>query len=103
MIGITKAFCPSPPKDDVVTVDRTETPAGYRAWLAELKTRIREARLRASLAVNAELIALYWRIGRDILERQQRDPWGAKVIECLALDLRAEFPSMRGFSRANLL
>ena len=86
-----------------MTVDRTDTPAGYSAWLAELKTRIREARLRASLAVNAELIGLYWRIGRDIVERQERDGWGAKVVDRLAGDLRAEFPGTRGFSRANLL
>jgi hypothetical protein len=51
-----------------VTLERTDTPAGYNAWLAELKNRIREARLRASLAV--ELIGLYWRIGRDVLYRQ---------------------------------
>jgi predicted nuclease of restriction endonuclease-like (RecB) superfamily len=68
-----------------------------------LKTRIREARLRASLAVNAELIGRYWQTGRDILERQGRDGWGARVVDRLAVDLRAEFPGMRGFSRANLL
>ena len=86
-----------------MTTDRTDAPAGYGAWLADLKARIRKARLRASLAVNAELIALYWRIGLDILERQQRDGWGTKVVDRLAADLRAEFPGMRGFSRANLL
>jgi predicted nuclease of restriction endonuclease-like (RecB) superfamily len=86
-----------------VTVDRTDMPAGYPAWLAAVKTRIQEARVRASLAVNAELIGLYWRIGQDILERQDRDGWGARVVNRLAVDLRAEFPGMRGFSRANLL
>lgn len=80
-----------------------DLPAGYAEWLAELKARIREARVRASLAVNAELIALYWRIGRDILERQARQGWGAKVVERLAADLRSAFPEMRGLSRANLL
>jgi len=86
-----------------VTLEPTDTPAGYNAWLGELKTRILEARLRASLSVNVELIGLYWRIGRDILERQERDGWGARVVGRLAADLRAEFPGMRGFSRANLL
>ena len=90
-------------QDDAVTLERTVAPAGYNAWLAELKNRIREARLRASLAVNAELIGLYWRIGRDILERQERDGWGARVVERLAVDLLAAFPQMKGFSRANLL
>ena len=77
-------------------------PAGYAACLASLKTRIRETRLRAALAVNSELIGLYWRIGQDIVERQARDGWGSKVVERLAADLRAEFPASRGFSSANL-
>ena len=78
-------------------------PAGYGNWLAGIKNQIRDARLRTALAVNSELIELYWRIGREILERQERDGWGAKVVERLAIDLRAEFPESRGFSRANLL
>lgn len=78
-------------------------PAGYGEWLSELKTQIRETRLRASLAVNAELIGLYWRIGRDILKRQERHGWGARVVDRLASDLRTEFPEMKGYSRANLL
>ncbi len=77
-------------------------PTGYPAWLAGLKTRIREARLRAALAVNGELIGLYWRIGRDILERQAEQGWGSKIVDRLAADLRAEFPDARGFSSANL-
>ena len=61
------------------------------------------ARLRARLAVNAELVGLYWRLGRLILERQQADGWGSKVIERLSADLRAEFPDMKDLSRRNLL
>jgi predicted nuclease of restriction endonuclease-like (RecB) superfamily len=80
-----------------------DLPAGYAEWLAGLKVSIRETRLRASLSVNVELIGLYWRIGRDILERQEQHGWGAKVVERLAVDLRAEFRGMQGFSRANLL
>jgi len=48
--------------------------------------------LRASIAVNRELVLLYWQIGRDILDRQQRENWGAKVIDRLAADLKREFP-----------
>jgi predicted nuclease of restriction endonuclease-like (RecB) superfamily len=77
-------------------------PAGYPAWLAELKARIRGTRLRTALAVNGELIGLYWQIGRDILQRQAQDGWGSKVVDRLATDLRAEFPDARGFSSANL-
>ncbi|MDP2795196.1 MAG: PDDEXK nuclease domain-containing protein [Sulfurisoma sp.] len=53
--------------------------------------------------MNRELVLLYWQIGRDILERQARQGWGAKVIERLAHDLRTAFPDMKGFSRANLM
>jgi len=81
----------------------TPPPAGYLDWLAELKTRIHTAQQRAALAVNRELVGLYWQIGRDILERQAQQGWGAKVIERLAHDLRAAFPDMKGFSRANLM
>lgn len=89
--------------DDVSKpVKLTEAPAGYADWLGELKTRIKSARLRASLAVNHELIALYWQIGRDILARQAEQGWGAKVITRLSDDLRAAFPEMKGFSRSNL-
>ena len=80
-----------------------ETPSGYADWLAELKTRIHIAQQRAALAVNRELVLLYWQIGRDILERQAKQGWGAKVIERLAHDLRTDFPDMKGFSRANLM
>jgi predicted nuclease of restriction endonuclease-like (RecB) superfamily len=77
-------------------------PAGYAAWLADLKARIRETRLRAAFAVNSELISLYWQIGRDIRDRQATHGWGAKVVDRLAADLRTEFPDSHGFSSANL-
>src|SRR5580704_18059886 len=78
-------------------------PADYEEFLRDLKARIHAAQVRAAVAVNRELIILYWRIGRDILERQDRAGWGAKIIERLAADLHIEFPDMKGFSRTNLL
>jgi len=75
---------------------------GYTDWLGDLKSRIQTARMRAALAVNSELVRLYWEIGRDILARQKQQGWGAKVIERLANDLRHEFPDMKGFSASNL-
>ena len=77
-------------------------PSDYLQGLMSLKTEIRQARLKASLSVNRELIILYWKIGNDILTRQDQAGWGAKVIEQLAKDLRAEFPDMTGFSSRNL-
>ena len=77
-------------------------PAGYGELLAELKQRIQNAQLRASLAVNRELVLLYWQIGREILTRQERERWGAKVVDRLAADLKSAFPEMKGFSPRNL-
>jgi predicted nuclease of restriction endonuclease-like (RecB) superfamily len=77
-------------------------PEGYAQLLADLKRRIQAAQVRASLAVNRELVLLYWQIGRDILDRQERERWGAKVIDRLAADLKGAFPEMKGFSPRNL-
>lgn len=82
--------------------DIVPLPPDYADWLAELKSRIHNAQQRATLAVNRELVLLYWQIGQDILARQARQGWGAKVIERLAQDLRAAFPDMKGFSPRNL-
>lgn len=82
---------------------QTALPSGYAPLLADLKARVRAAQVRAVLSVNREMVLLYWNIGRDILRCQHREGWGAKVVERLAGDLRAEFPEMHGFSRANLL
>ena len=79
-----------------------EAPKDYVDWLSALKSHIHLAQQRASLAVNRELVLLYWQIGRDILERQSRQGWGSKIIDRLAHDLRIAFPGMKGFSPRNL-
>lgn len=81
----------------------TALPADYADWRSGIKSRVVAARQRAVLAANAELIELYWQIGREILERQARQGWGSKVIERLARDLREAFPDMKGFSARNLI
>ena len=75
---------------------------GYLALLEDLKTRIRSSQIKAALAVNRELILLYWQIGREILARQQEQGWGSKVIDRLSSDLKQEFPEVKGFSPRNL-
>lgn len=77
-------------------------PDAYNAFLSDLKKRINSAQIKAALAVNQELILLYWRIGSDILQREQTEGWGSKVIRRLSQDLKREFPDMRGFSPRNL-
>ena len=74
----------------------------YGELLAEVKLRIRQAQTRAVLAVNAELVHLYWDIGRLIAHRQQQEGWGAGVIPRLAQDLHNELPEIKGFSQRNI-
>lgn len=77
-------------------------PPDYGKWLTSLKQRIQSARQRALLAANDEQIRLYHDIGREILDRQSKQGWGAKVIDHLSADLRAAFPDMKGLSTSNL-
>ena len=85
-----------------IAKSKEEFPSGYGDFILELKERIRTAQLRASLSVNRELILLYWGIGKSILERQEKEGWGTKVIEQLSVDLRRAFPGQKGFSSRNL-
>lgn len=75
---------------------------GYRLALADIKQRIAAAQVRAVLAVNTELLTLYWDIGRRLLQWQAEQGWGAAVVAQMAQDLHAMFPSMKGFSRSSL-
>lgn len=76
-------------------------PEGYAAWLTQLKSDIAQARQRAKLVVNAELVLLYHRICGEIQQRREAHGWGAKVIERLARDLKDAFPEMKGWSASN--
>src|SRR2546425_12504792 len=74
----------------------------YARLLAEVKERVRAAQLAALRAVNKELVALYWDIGRMITEKQLDATHGAAVVKQLATDLQSEFPGIAGFSWRNL-
>lgn len=74
----------------------------YIETLAELKKRIRESQLKAAVAVNRELLCVYWSIGRTISDKQEKSGWGSKVIERLVRDIQNAFPGLEGFSRTNI-
>jgi hypothetical protein len=74
----------------------------YALVLSRIKEKIKVARLKATLAVNRELLNVYWEIGKTILEQQGDEGWGAKVIDRLAADLKSEFPDFNGLSPRNL-
>jgi predicted nuclease of restriction endonuclease-like (RecB) superfamily len=81
---------------------RMGLPENYEAVLGEIKRRIQKERLRVVMAANSAMVMLYWDIGRLILERQEHEGWGAKVIDRLSTDLREAFPDMQGLSPRNL-
>jgi predicted nuclease of restriction endonuclease-like (RecB) superfamily len=82
---------------------QAELPMDYGAILEGIKQRIQQERLRVVLSANSAMVLLYWDIGRTILEQQDREGWGALVIDRLSQDLRAAYPEMTGLSVRNLL
>lgn len=78
------------------------SPAKYASFLKAVRVRITQSRMMAYRAVNKELIDLYWDIGREIAERQEREGWGKAVVLRLAKDLQKEFAGSTGFSAQNL-
>ena len=79
-----------------------QLPSDYPELLHELKARIREAQVRAALAVNRDLVLLYWSIGRDLSQRFEKEGWGSKIDSRLSHDLQTTFPGVEGFSPRNL-
>ena len=77
-------------------------PDDYPLILQSLKDRVRQSQTKAMLAVNRELILLYWDVGRLIARRQNLDGWGRSTVERLAADLQKAFPGISGFSRTNI-
>jgi predicted nuclease of restriction endonuclease-like (RecB) superfamily len=85
-----------------LTDNQINLPQDYSELIINLKNKILEERLKVTLSANASMITLYWEIGNEILKRQQKESWGAKIIDRLSLDLKKSFPEMSGFSPRNL-
>ena len=88
--------------DEELTPGEPAPLSGYEAMLRDVKARVRAAQIRAALAVNRELLLLYWQIGTDISRQMREQGWGTKFVDQLAADLRREFPDIKGFSLRNL-
>jgi hypothetical protein len=86
-----------------MTINPTpENPDYQQHLLVEIQQRILSAQYAALKAVNQELIALYWDIGRSIINQQQTASWGKAIVEQFASDIRTEFPGISGFSARNV-
>ena len=78
------------------------TDSDYKRWILSLKDRVRSAQIKASIAVNEEMLELYWNIGKDISELHLEAAYGSHFFETVSRDLRAEFPDAQGFSERNI-
>ena len=74
----------------------------YGNLLHEVKNRVRKAQIKATLSVNAEMLEMYFDIGKMIYLQQQKYGWGAKITKRLAIDIKNELPEEKGFSERNL-
>lgn len=75
----------------------------YKELFTEIKNKVQEAQLKSVMAANSQMLLLYWQMGQYILQNQQAEGWGAKIINKLSVDLKKEFSSLKGFSPRNLL
>lgn len=83
-------------------VEIMQTDDEYKIWLSELKKHIHKIQIKAAIAVNKELLHLYWHLGEKIVEKQNKTVWGGGFLNQLSKDLKKEFPDSSGFSVSNL-
>ncbi|NQZ31710.1 MAG: DUF1016 domain-containing protein [Oceanospirillaceae bacterium] len=89
--------------DDIsLPLESAKPDSSYNKWLTTLKERFKRTQLKAAVQVNSQLLAFYWELGQDIVERQQASTWGTGFLKQLSKDLSAEFPTIKGFSERNL-
>ena len=89
-------------KKDEKKINMNDLTHEYKSWISELKTRYKQAQIKASVAVNGELLKFYFDLGKDISEKQFANSYGSAFYKTLSSDLITEFPDAKGFSPTNL-
>lgn len=74
----------------------------YKIWITQIKEKVRQTQIKASIKVNYELLNLYWELGREIISKESNAVWGDRFLTVMSQDLRKEFPDITGFSLSNL-
>ena len=74
----------------------------YLEWLQKVVSRYRQGQIKAAVKVNQELLAFYWDLGREIVEKKAESKWGEKFLRTLSADLCAKLPDVKCFSETNL-
>ena len=85
-----------------VAPNLSEMSDSYMQFIEKIKEQIRTQRISVVMKANSSMICLYWTIGKAILEKQEEEGWGARVIDRMAKDLKEAFPDMSGFSPRNI-
>ncbi len=86
----------------VVSSHDVHVDSDYVQWIHEIKERFRNTQIKAAIKVNSEQLLFNWQLGRDLTMRKVEEKWGSGIVEQLSLDLRNEFPDIKGFSTTNL-
>lgn len=89
-------------KKVIVNADKSLDIKEYAQLLEHVKIDILQTQLKAVISITSELTMLYWRIGKNLSHKIQKDGWGTKAEEKLAQDLKILFPGLSGFSSRNL-
>lgn len=89
-------------KHMVVRTHDIKLDSEYVQWIYDVKQRFRSAQIKAAVKVNSEQLLFNWQLGRDLVTRKAEEKWGSGIVEQVSLDLRAEFPDVKGFSTSNL-
>ena len=74
----------------------------YAEWVKSLSQRFRQSQIKAAVKVNSEMLKFYWSLGKDIVEHDMENKYGSGFFKNLSLDLKDEFPDVKGFSPTNL-
>ena len=85
-----------------VAPNLSDMSGAYLEFIEEIKKEIQHQRLTVVLNANSSMICLYWHIGKEILQKQEKEGWGAKIIDRMSKDLKEAFPDMSGFSPRNI-
>ena len=69
----------------------------YNEAVQQIKSAILQCQLEAAKAVNRQMLALYYGIGKFVSDNTRKDVWGTGAIEAISEQLRRELPGLRGF------
>ena len=80
----------------------TDSFRSYATLLRQIKQRVSLAQQRSIYAANEEMLRMYWDIGGMLQQSQQTDGWGKKTLQRLSVDLKNDYPEIKGFSVRNM-